>query len=69
MAITANSFQMGNVDTSTANSVDYVLGNGGDRHRGGPASFSNTATDWNHRGGNLEMSVPTDHISETRSNN
>ena len=55
---------MGNVDTSTANSVDYVLG-GVDRHRGAPASFSNTASDWNNHRGN-EMSGPTDHISEPR---
>ena len=68
MAITTNSFQIGNVDTSTANSVDYVLGGGGgvvnDRHRGGPSSFSNTATDWNHRG---YLEIGGEPISETRS--
>ena len=42
LALTTNSFQIG-VDTSTANSVDYVASMD-DRHRTG--SFSNTATDW-----------------------
>lgn len=68
MALTANSFQMGDAQS---NSFDAVAAN--HLNRGMPQAFSNTATDWNsgQRAQYLDMGagMVNDHISDTRSNN
>lgn len=62
MGLTANSFHQ--VADTSANSFDLAAQN---PHNGGPASFSNTATDWNAAHRTFYLELGADHVSDTRS--